>query len=237
MRLLHCDLSGEAAPVLEEFYDEIPPYAILSHRWGKATEEVSFKDIETGADIAKKEGYRKLQYCCQQALEDGFKYVWIDTCCIDKSSSAELSEAINSMYNWYMRSQVCYAYLNDASCPGSGNSSFRKSAWFTRGWTLQELIAPENVTFFDQYWRYIGDKHDLALLVSEITRINPEVLTSRVTKHSFVYKKRSCDNRLTTVYLLGNQLDRGADFLLNLPISSQNVATLLISVTTNISCS
>ncbi|KAN0094101.1 Heterokaryon incompatibility protein (HET) domain containing protein [Hyaloscypha variabilis] len=213
MRLLHCDLSGEAAPLLEEFYDEIPPYAVLSHRWGKATEEVSLKDIETGADISKKEGYRKFQYCCQQALEDGFKYVWIDTCCIDKSSSAELSEAINSMYNWYMRSQVCYAYLNDVSSPVSGtaesstvnavaleeeNSSFRKSAWFTRGWTLQELIAPENVRFFDQYWRYIGDKQGLASLVSEITRIDPEVLTSQVKPSSVAQRMSWAAGRKTT---------------------------------------
>jgi hypothetical protein len=213
MRLLHSDLGDKAAPVLEEFYDEIPPYAILSHRWGKATEEVSFKDIETGLDISKKEGYRKLQYCCQHALEDGFKYVWIDTCCIDKSSSAELSEAINSMYNWYMHSQVCYAYLNDVSCPISSaagsftanvvalekkNSSFRKSAWFTRGWTLQELIAPKIVRFFDQYWRYIGDKHDLASLVSEITRINPEVLTSRVTLPSVAQRMSWAAGRKTT---------------------------------------
>jgi len=174
MRLLRSDLGGEATPLLEEFYDNIPPYAILSHRWGKATEEVSFKDIETGADISKKEGFNKLKYCCQQALEEGYSYVWIDTCCIDKSSSAELSEAINSMYNYYMNYRVCYAYLNDVSCPYSWNSedtdkntiefldensSFRKSARFTRGWTWQELIAPKNVVFFDQDWQFIGYKH------------------------------------------------------------------------------
>ncbi|KAE9368309.1 HET-domain-containing protein, partial [Stipitochalara longipes BDJ] len=213
MRFLHCDLGNAAAPVLEEFYDDIPPYAILSHRWGKANEEVSFKDIETGADISKREGYRKLQYCCQQARKDGFKYVWIDTCCIDKSSSAELSEAINSMYNYYMLSQVCYVYLNDVSCPISrtqgnpatnilalkgGNSSFRKSAWFTRGWTLQELIAPENVRFFDQNWQFIGDKQGLADLVSEITRISREVLTHRLKPSSVAQRMSWAAGRKTT---------------------------------------
>lgn len=144
MRLLRCDVGDEAAPILEEFCDDFPPYAILSHRWGKATEEVSFRDIETGADISAKGGYKKFRHCCQQALKDGFQYAWIDTCCIDKSSSAELSEAINSMYNCYMNSHVCYAYLNDVHpVPGSSQgildnlkdeaSSFRKSAWLQEG--------------------------------------------------------------------------------------------------------
>jgi hypothetical protein len=210
MRLLHCNLSDEAAPFLEEFYDDIPHYAILSHRWGKATEEVSFKDIESGADISKKEGYKKLQYLCQQALEDGFKYVWIDTCCIDKSSSAELSEAINSMYNWYMRSEVCYAYLNDVSCGVSADpleitdasedqySSFRKSEWFTRGWTLQELIAPEDVRFYDQDWSFIGIKRDLAELVSEITGISAGVLMERYKPSSVAQRMSWAAGRKTT---------------------------------------
>jgi Heterokaryon incompatibility protein (HET) len=210
MRLLNCALIGEATPVLEEFYDDIPPYAILSHRWGKATEEVSFKDIETGADISHKEGFRKFQYCCQQALKDGLQYAWIDTCCIDKSSSAELSEAINSMYNWYLHSQVCYAYLNDVSGLVSEDpeeilndleredSSFRKSAWFTRGWTLQELIAPKKVRFYSETWEFVGDKRALADLVSNITGIDAEVLTRRTKPYSVAQRMSWAAGRKTT---------------------------------------
>jgi hypothetical protein len=209
MRLLRCDVSDEAAPLLEEFHDYFPPYAIISHRWGKTTEEVSFRDIETGADISAKVGYKKFRHCCQQALKDGLQYVWIDTCCIDKGSSAELSEAINSMYNWYISSKVCYAYLNDV-LPVSGTSpeildtlkdeqsSFRNSAWFTRGWTLQELIAPHNVRFYDQEWGFIGDKDELAELVSDITGISVDVLTNRNVSSSVAQKMSWAAGRETT---------------------------------------
>ncbi|KAF4867686.1 Vegetative incompatibility protein HET-E-1 [Colletotrichum siamense] len=107
------------------------------------------------AAVKRKKGYRKLLSCCALALEYGLKYVWIDTCCIDKSSSAELSEAINSMYSWYEASRICFAYMEDVP-PGDGitvdGSAFRTSVWFTRGWTLQELIAPNEVIFYDCDW-------------------------------------------------------------------------------------
>ncbi|KAH7364549.1 hypothetical protein BKA65DRAFT_371585, partial [Rhexocercosporidium sp. MPI-PUGE-AT-0058] len=113
-----------------------------------------------------------------QALSDGWEWVWIDSCCIDKTSSAELSEAINSMFRWYREAQVCYAYLSDV--PGGSdwetrqqsNSAFRKSQWFTRGWTLQELLAPEMVVFFDADWEDIGTKNSMQALLSSITGID-----------------------------------------------------------------
>ncbi|KAF2207645.1 hypothetical protein CERZMDRAFT_50719 [Cercospora zeae-maydis SCOH1-5] len=117
-------------------------YAILSHTWGK--NEVSFDDFHQD-DAKTRDGYRKIEYTCAQALKDGIEYVWVDTCCIDKRSSADLSEAINSMYRWYYNAQVCYAYLEDVWTPPES----RRSLWFTRGWTLQELIAPETVRFFE----------------------------------------------------------------------------------------
>src|SRR5271155_2971591 len=128
---------------LEEFPEsEIPKYAILSHTWGK--DEISFQDMQTGS-AGKKAGYTKIKFSSAQALDDGLDYFWVDTCCIDKSSSAELSEAINSMYRWYQNAQICYAYLADvivAEKPRGRGSAFERSRWFTRGWTLQELIAP-----------------------------------------------------------------------------------------------
>ena len=98
---------------LKEFgSSKIPLYAILSHTWGE--NEITFRDIE-GADAEKKGGYEKIRNTCSLAAASGFDYVWIDTCSIDKTSSSELSEAINSMYRWYQESVVCYAYLADVS--------------------------------------------------------------------------------------------------------------------------
>lgn len=142
MRLLHTTKLR-----IEEFMEsQSKPYvyAILSHTWGE--EEVTFQDMQGEVPIHKK-GFSKLKNSCLQAKKDGYEYIWIDTCCIDKSSSAELSEAINSMYRWYKEAAVCYAYLSDVPSREIENcwhhqSRFRQSRWFTRGWTLQELIAP-----------------------------------------------------------------------------------------------
>ncbi|GAB1317176.1 hypothetical protein MFIFM68171_07386 [Madurella fahalii] len=143
---------------------DIPPYAILSHTWGE--EEVTFQHI-SGSDDVVSLGYEKIKKTCAVAAENGFEYVWIDTCCIDKASSAELSEAINSMYHWYHEADVCYAYLADVS----SIDDFPQGRWFRRGWTLQELIAPLDVVFLDHQWREIGTKSSLRQQVSEITGI------------------------------------------------------------------
>ncbi|KAH7237302.1 heterokaryon incompatibility protein-domain-containing protein [Fusarium solani] len=144
-------------------------FAILSHTWEK--DEITFQDIERpGAD--EKEGYNKLRNACSVAAADGFDYIWIDTCCIDKTSSAELSEAINSMYRWYQEAEVCYAYLADVPF-----CEFSQSRWFTRGWTLQELIAPSTVIFFDKEWEVIGTKSELARLISDRTQIPIGILS------------------------------------------------------------
>ena len=109
------------------------------------------------------------------------KYAWVDTCCIDKSSSAELSESINSMFKWYRQATTCYAYLEDVDTHDpadfkSPDSSLSKSRWFRRGWTLQELVAPRNVTFYNAKWEKIGDKKDHVLELEAITGIDPDVL-------------------------------------------------------------
>lgn len=119
----------------ETFYDAIPPYAILSHTWGKQDDESTFQDLRDRAGI-NKPGYVKIKACCSQAIRDGFDYVWIDTCCIDKTNSVELQEAINSMFSWYKRSAICYASLFDYSVlagePLDANL-LKGSKWFTRG--------------------------------------------------------------------------------------------------------
>ncbi|MCJ1233245.1 hypothetical protein MMC14_001200 [Varicellaria rhodocarpa] len=162
---------------LEEFAaNKIPAYAILSHTW--EDDEVLFTDMERGS-VQGKAGYKKIQFACAQAAADGHHYIWVDTCCIDKSSSAELSEAINSMYSWYQKAEICYAYLADvhAAIATTGDSAFADSRWFKRGWTLQELIGPSNLTFYSYGWEEIGKKSTLRNILSEITGIDVGTLT------------------------------------------------------------
>ncbi|OCT46825.1 hypothetical protein CLCR_01935 [Cladophialophora carrionii] len=153
---------------LHEFHSNPPPYAILSHTWGK--EEVLFQDLGT-ADYKRKEGHRKIEDCCAQAEADGFEYAWMDTCCIDKRSSSELSEAINSMFRWYSEAHVCYVHLSDVDNDPL-SSSFKNSRWWTRGWTLQELLAPTHVVFYDGLWREIGTKMSMLDQIVVITGIS-----------------------------------------------------------------
>ncbi|KAK4462641.1 heterokaryon incompatibility protein-domain-containing protein, partial [Cladorrhinum samala] len=164
MRLLNVD-TFELEEFVGEQVNEIG-YAILSHTWeGK---EVSFHDIQQPDAIQNlrhppSPAWSKVQNACAQARNDGHRYIWIDTCCIDKSSSAELQEAINSMFNWYLGSKCCYAFLSDVP-PGS--ESIADSRWFTRGWTLQELLAPDVVVFFNSAWTAIGCRGNADLIAS-----------------------------------------------------------------------
>jgi hypothetical protein len=168
---------------LTEYAADVPPYAILSHRWDDPQDEVSYQDLIVNPALARqKKGCSKIYNTCKLAEKYGYHHVWIDTCCIDKSSSAELSEAINSMFRWYWDSAVCFAYLNDVPSdedPIVGVSSFQKSAWFTRGWTLQELIAPHKVMFLAKDWEYIGERSSLADIIKDITTISRRVLEER----------------------------------------------------------
>lgn len=156
---------------LETFLEEkAPPYAILSHTWGAPDEEISYHDLRRNTLDGDRQGHgmKKLRGCCEQAKKDGLDYVWIDTCCINKDSSKELEESINSMFRWYRNAVLCYAYLADVPASGADPDTndqedivaFANSRWFTRGWTLQELLAPEDVQFFDCDWGLIGSKSD-----------------------------------------------------------------------------
>lgn len=165
---------------LKEFFGSaIPPYAILSHAWGE--EEVTFQEwerVEVDKSIKRKAGYAKITGACRRAREDGLKYLWCDTNCIDKRNSTELAEAINSMFAWYRDSAICYAYLADVK---SEKATISQSRWFTRGWTLQELLAPSHVVFFTHHWTMLGDKKALANMISNITMIHVGALRDRET--------------------------------------------------------
>jgi hypothetical protein len=167
---------------LEDFFeDEAPPYAILSHTWGK--EEVSFQNIQgRGDEYISRLGYDKIARTCKQALDDGLEYAWVDTCCIDKQSSAELSEAINSMFRWYQNAEICYAYLADVPAEDDlllEAPAFSRSRWFTRGWTLQELLAPEIVVFYASNWSWIATRNELSSQIELISGIDENFLRSR----------------------------------------------------------
>ena len=196
----------------EEFFDSnIPHYGILSHRWEK--DEVSFETMSAWSRRLPKPtndepldpasltdedgvfgtgaGFRKVIDFCKLCQSNGLKWGWVDTCCIDKRSSAELSEAINSMYRWYGGAKICFAYLSDVDfsthdgtrpdpqTPGTDDPhwlAFRRSKWFTRGWTLQELLAPLVVQFYDHNWRSIGDRGKLRLDIHMATGISEDIL-------------------------------------------------------------
>ena len=180
---------------LETFWDErATTYAILSHRWGK--EEVSFHDIQNLEVARTKKGFWKILNTCEVARKKGFKYMWIDTCCINKESSAELSEAINSMYQWYEASAVCYVYLSDVDT----KDQIPLSLWFTRGWTLQELLAPRNIVFYNQYWEHLGTKQTLSEVLTLSTGIDRAILSNEVPVSSRSIAQRMCwaSQRITT---------------------------------------
>ena len=165
---------------LDEFLDDkVPPYAILSHTWGKDSEELTFRNVQAG-DIDKPGvGSIKFQGCCKQAEEDGLGYVWIDTCCIDTTNLVELSGAINSMFRWYRQASICYAYLSDVpsdDSPRKPGSKFQSSRWFKRGWTLQELLAPANLRFYNSEWHRLGTKGDMCAIIEKITGIRRQFL-------------------------------------------------------------
>lgn len=197
MRLLHT----QKIQVIEVYGADIPCYAILSHTWSDP--EIVLQDLHQSEHYgstwdavaidalgdAKLKSLGKLMGITNLARQNGYDYVWVDTCCIDKTSSAELSEAINSMYRWYVEAEVCYAYLADVNSTETEDvhargSAFRQSRWFTRGWTLQELIASKQVEFFANDWSCIGVKYGdmkFTKLLTEITGIQLDVLTGKIS--------------------------------------------------------
>ncbi|OTB01101.1 hypothetical protein M426DRAFT_323751 [Hypoxylon sp. CI-4A] len=216
MRLLHT-----TSLHLHEFIGKKrPQYAILSHTWG--LEEVLFEDIQhrQQSEWKRKAGSRKVEAACHRAVLDGYEYIWIDTCCINKSSSAELSESINSMFAWYRDSSVCYAYIEDIMTL----EGLPASRWVTRGWTLQELIAPDDVRFYNKSWQPLGDRYELALPLARMTGINVDVLlhhhiingepwaahkeeTSHINRHLLNAHNLSCQSCQIPVFDVGAILE------------------------------
>ncbi|KAH6703041.1 heterokaryon incompatibility protein-domain-containing protein [Leptodontidium sp. MPI-SDFR-AT-0119] len=172
---------------LTEFDEgDIPEYAILSHTWEQEnSKEVTYAEVTSG-NGQDKEGFEKIRFCGEQARQDGLPYFWVDTCCINKQNKAELRHSINSMFRWYRNASRCYVYLSDVSTrkrKASDQSSehtwelsFRESRWFTRGWTLQELLAPISVEFFCRESKRISSKSSLEQQIHEIIGIPKSAL-------------------------------------------------------------
>ncbi|PIL27031.1 hypothetical protein GSI_10170 [Ganoderma sinense ZZ0214-1] len=183
-------------------------YAILSHTWG--TDEQTLQDVRAINKRYESSGKNprdfvssKIRNCCLLAEKYRYRWVWIDSCCIDKTSSTELSEAINSMFKWYWQAEVCFAFLADVPSEDdlrAKDSAFRKSRWHKRAWTLQELIAPAVVIFFSNHWVQLGTKAELAELLEEVTRIPQCILTRQEYYHhtSVANRMSWAANRMTT---------------------------------------
>lgn len=174
-------------------------FAILSHFWDG--QEQSFQETQAICERCKADGTNPLDFSsdkvresCKLAERLDHDWIWNDTCCIDKSSSSELSEAINSMWIYYSLAEVCLAYLGDIpsrsfdEANSGGYTFFGK--WATRGWTLQELIAPKDVLFLSQEWVIKGTRHELADVIQKETRIPAAVLTRQVDVYSLSVAER-----------------------------------------------
>lgn len=208
MRLLKC-LPGDSGFELTSFSDDLaPPYAILSHTWTDG-QEVTYNELLAGTGTDKA-GYAKISFCGERAAADSLEYFWVDTCCIDKSTNDELSTAINSMFRWYQRAAKCYVYLTDVSVSEevtnaedfriSWEQAFRRSRWFTRGWTLQELLAPASVEFFSQDGKRLGSRISLEQEIYDVTAIPVKALRGqRLTTFSVEERMSWAARRTTTL--------------------------------------
>lgn len=204
MRLLKRLPTGDFE--LISFNDNPPPYAILSHTWTEG-QEVTYNKLVAGA-AKDKTGYAKIRFCAEKAAEDGLLYSWVDTCCIDKSTSHDLSTAINSMFRWYQKASKCYVYLSDVQVPDEDSNAqafritweeaFRQSRWFKRGWTLQELLAPASIEFFCNGGRRLGSRISLEQEIHEITKIPVRVLRGQNLTEVDLEERMSWAARRTT---------------------------------------
>ncbi|KAF9474805.1 hypothetical protein BDN70DRAFT_769036, partial [Pholiota conissans] len=160
-------------------------YAILSHKWLRGTPgEITYDLWMKGSLDPKSAGYKKLAGFCRTAWKEyGLALVWMDTICINKDSSSELDESIRSMYAWYERADICIVYLSETHT----TTHIPDDTWFTRGWTLQELIAPKKLKFYSAEWNRLAqdnndDKKDPIILsfIEHATMLSSEELAGRL---------------------------------------------------------
>ena len=216
------------------FAHNIPQYAILSHRW--EAEEMRYRDYQPALLRGSRRqdrrhkfwpSVRKIQGACARARQQGLGYIWIDSVCIDKSSSEELRFSISSMFNWYHDATLCITFLGDVSGKRRGNDVFRSdcverrktgqaSLWFERAWTLQELLAPQSMAIFDRDWRYIGTRDGLARSISKVTGIDRRYLLDKGCR-SLAFREASVATKMS--WMAG----RTATFIEDIAYSLQGI--------------
>lgn len=206
MRLLKSSVTGSNFELTSFDDDLAPPYAILSHTWTE-NQEVTFDELLKGTS-KDKDGYAKIRFCGERAAADGLEYFWVDTCCINKATSDELSTAVNSIFHWYQRAAKCYVLLIDVSVPEGATSTeisdilwkqaFQRSRWFTRGWTLQELLAPTSIKFFSRDGKWLGNKISLEQEINRVTGIPVEVLRDHSLTEFSIEERMSWSAKRTT---------------------------------------
>lgn len=203
MRLLERTAKGTYR--LQDFRGkQVPAYAILSHTWDQDdSQEIRLEDVEMRPNSSKR-GWDKLRFCLNRAKHDGLQWVWIDTCCIDKRDAVELSTAINSMFRWYENAARCYVYLTNVSSANESDSdwhsAFRSSRWHSRGWTLQELIAPTDLDFYSRESQHLGSRKSLVTMLVDITGVSAGALQGETLANFSVEEKEAwAITRTTTV--------------------------------------
>ncbi|KAL7903747.1 heterokaryon incompatibility domain-containing protein [Trichoderma velutinum] len=215
---------------VEEFWEEeIPDYAILSHTWGERKAEVSFQDWKDLQTASQKQGYKKIVRACEQAAQDGNEYVWVDTNCIDKNSSTELSEAINSMFAWYRKSTRCNVFLEDFLWKDGTRDLATKLSicrWFTRGWTLQEFLAPKEAIFLDQNWVKFGTRTSLAKQICSFTPIGDEFLIDRPIELASIAERMSWLSTRKTKRVEDMAYCMLGIFDINMPLLDEHLCTI-----------
>ena len=178
---------------LHDYGEAVPEYAILSHRWQPP--EISFESLnaaELRDPSRQTPQLDKIRKACAKARErmPPLDWLWMDTCCIDKKNAVEETKSINSMFEWYYRATVCYAYLLDVDKSIPSRQIFesqnpkrhqQKSEWFERGWTLQELLAPQNMEFYDRNWKFMGTKKELSGALQSVTGIDGKYLAGQIS--------------------------------------------------------
>lgn len=171
----------------------VPKYAILSHRWEEDEGEITYQMLSAAnglnpglrnfmVDESRKVSWNKIMGTCAKGREQGYEWLWIDSLCINKADSVEMRESLNAMFDYYRDAGVCYSFLKDVDVTASREQIFQRqgcsetSEWFERGWTLQELLAPTSMEFYDGSWRFIGTRHDLRLELKRVTGIDTQYL-------------------------------------------------------------
>ena len=204
-------LNAKTKEITKFLDDELPEYAILSHTWDR--DEVTLQDMKNlysdgyptygnPDSVHDVQSLKKIKGCCEESLKHGLDWVWIDTCCIDRTDSVELSEAINSMFRWYREAAACYVYLadvpDDNNTDTSFDSPFCNSRWFTRGWTLQELLAPKHAYFYSSCWSLLGERRQLSTSLHRATGISVQVLERGDFRYTSVAQRMSWASKRTT---------------------------------------